>query len=136
MMRDTFKEECMSTEEPWCGRTESGSLRVDGKYVHRLVCDLESTDMTVPTPGQWSAKSIAEALDDPTVWRAYLHLCNTFAERHAVQWCEAILEDGARCPVQPSAEYQGAQKLLDQIQFETVAGLADFVNLLAARAKD
>jgi len=126
----------MGKEKPRYGRDKDGTIRVGGKFVPRIVCDLESADMATPTPGPWSAALIDEAMKDPMVWRAYLHLCNTFAERHAVEWCEAMIDDGCRCPDEPSAECREALKLLDEVKFETVAGIADFMNLIAARARD
>lgn len=121
------------------GRDLSGMLWVDGKYVPRfLPSDGEWECLTMSTPGAWTAAGIRAALDKEQSHKAFLHLCNTFAEHHAACFAGGLPEcDEWGLPCEGNAKPANATqaeavRLVEQLRFETFAALADFLNLLGA----
>jgi hypothetical protein len=117
------------------GRDEKGILWIDGRCTSCLVTGDMATwpDMTTSAPGPWTAAAIKAALDDEKTFKAFLHLCNTFAEHHLAAFASCLMDSDDSRP--SSDEREQTLKLIEQIRFEICASLADFLNLLSAGGK-
>jgi|APCry1669189000_1035189.scaffolds.fasta_scaffold60748_3 hypothetical protein len=114
------------------GRDERGTLWIDGRCTPGFVTGDVTTwpDMTTSTPGPWTAAAIKAALQNDKTHKAFLHLCNTFAEHHQASFASCLLDVDDSLPL--TDEQEQTLKICDDLHFELCASLADFLNLLGA----